>query len=88
MLIQGVVWCVAKPNADQKQLITFLEYACTIINCQPIQPGGSCWDPPTPIGHGSYALNEYFKGFGICSPNLGVKTNVNPCKTILYYLEF
>ncbi|KAL7119949.1 hypothetical protein ACP275_02G093300 [Erythranthe tilingii] len=74
----GVAWCVAKDDADIGQVQQFLDYACSELSCEPIQPGNPCFDPPTVLAHGSYVLNAYFNQFGVCSPKIGRVVPLDP----------
>lgn len=58
----GDIWCVAKNNADDTALQSAIDWACGPggADCQPIQQGGSCYDPGDIQSHASYAFNDYF----------------------------
>ncbi|KAL3613227.1 hypothetical protein CASFOL_042918 [Castilleja foliolosa] len=63
----GTQWCVAKPDALDKNLLNLLDSFCfTEIDCQDIQPGGPCFEPTNIKAHASYALNAYFVKTGNC----------------------
>lgn len=41
-----------------------INFACTQVDCHPIQPGGFCFNPDTIHSHAAYAMNEYFQFYG------------------------
>ncbi|KAL4333854.1 hypothetical protein GQ457_07G026250 [Hibiscus cannabinus] len=58
-------WCVPKAGASDAQLQASLDYACGQgIDCSPIQPGGSRFEPNTLAAHAAYAMNLYYKTSG------------------------
>jgi len=67
--------CQPVPTTPVAQLVAALQYVCnpTILDCSPINPGGSHYIPNTPLDHCNWALNAYFllhrasQGFGACS---------------------
>ncbi|KAL7119903.1 hypothetical protein ACP275_02G090200 [Erythranthe tilingii] len=71
-------WCIAKPGAPVDQLQQFIDFACSKIDCGPIQPGGACFNPNTVQAHASYALNSYFQSTAACKWQIGDVTSVNP----------
>ncbi|OAY75941.1 Glucan endo-1,3-beta-glucosidase, partial [Ananas comosus] len=34
---------------------------CAVVDCTPIRPGGSCYNPNTVADHASYVFNSYFR---------------------------
>ncbi|KAG8369065.1 hypothetical protein BUALT_Bualt15G0111500 [Buddleja alternifolia] len=60
-------YCIARLNAGKDALLQFLNFACAQIDCNPIQPGGLCFEPTTIISHGSYALDAFFRKTGSCN---------------------
>ncbi|KAL1802989.1 hypothetical protein ACET3Z_031636 [Daucus carota] len=67
--IPAPTWCVASDSATDEQLQGFIDFACNgKIDCRFIQPGGSCYDPNTPRGHGSYCLDAYYRIYKDCNP--------------------
>eukprot|EP00250_Pteridium_aquilinum_P008174 c17736_g1_i1 orf=222-887(-) len=66
MQATGVVYCVAKPNADTSKLQDALDWTCGTgstlgsVDCSAIQKGGSCYDPDTVEAHASYAFTLYY----------------------------
>ncbi|KAK9292332.1 hypothetical protein L1049_020298 [Liquidambar formosana] len=64
--MQPRTWCVANPRADVPTLQGAIDYCCSQpgVNCGPIQPGGSCFQPNTLIDHANYAINLFYKAHG------------------------
>ncbi|KZV25720.1 hypothetical protein F511_04781 [Dorcoceras hygrometricum] len=58
----GRLWCVAAKAANKTALADAVAYACSQGNgtCDPIQPGGKCYNPNTLINHASYAFTSYW----------------------------
>ncbi|XP_073026077.1 major pollen allergen Ole e 10 [Primulina eburnea] len=57
-------WCVAKPSSEQVPLSNNIEYACSIVDCSAIQPGGACYLPNNLFNHASVAMNLYYQSRG------------------------
>ncbi|XP_010444207.1 PREDICTED: major pollen allergen Ole e 10-like [Camelina sativa] len=59
-------WCMPLPTATDKQLQANIDYVCggQNVDCTPIQPGGSCYEPNTVRGHASYVMNAYYHSHG------------------------
>jgi exo-beta-1,3-glucanase (GH17 family) len=68
----GQTWCVANENVGEEKLQTALDYACGEggVDCRPIQPDSTCYNPDTIVAHASYAFNSYYqknsRGAGSC----------------------
>ncbi|CAL9119065.1 unnamed protein product [Musa acuminata var. zebrina] len=62
----GRRWCVARADASAAALQANIDYACGSggANCRPIQDGGACFYPNTPLSHASYAMNAYYQAAG------------------------
>nr|GMC70652.1 probable glucan endo-1,3-beta-glucosidase A6 [Ipomoea batatas]GME16504.1 probable glucan endo-1,3-beta-glucosidase A6 [Ipomoea batatas] len=82
---KGKVWCVVAPAANLTEVGDALSYACGQGNrtCNPIQPGGACYEPNSLIRHASYAFSSYWAQFrsigGTCYFNgLAVQTTDDP----------
>ncbi|XP_065028009.1 glucan endo-1,3-beta-glucosidase [Musa acuminata AAA Group] len=62
----GRRWCVARADASTAALQANIDYACGSggANCRPIQDGGACFYPNTPLSHASYAMNAYYQAAG------------------------
>ncbi|XP_075484229.1 glucan endo-1,3-beta-glucosidase-like [Primulina tabacum] len=61
----GKKWCVPKPAANDAALQANINYVCSQgVNCSPIQPGGSCFDPNTVRAHASFIMNAYYQAEG------------------------
>ncbi|XP_021610495.1 major pollen allergen Ole e 10 isoform X1 [Manihot esculenta] len=81
------MWCIAKPSTEAGTLFRNIDFSCgqSGVDCTPIQPGGSCFNPDTPVSHASYAMNLFYKFAGKhpwdCNFNgTGVTVPQNPCK--------
>nr|GEW66844.1 glucan endo-1,3-beta-D-glucosidase-like [Tanacetum cinerariifolium] len=57
-------WCVAKPSATDQELRNNIEFACSFVNCNMIQSGGTCYEPQTLISQASVAMNLYYQKEG------------------------
>ncbi|KAI3448441.1 hypothetical protein Pfo_005106, partial [Paulownia fortunei] len=77
-------WCIARLTAPPEKMQGFLDYACGLIDCGAIQLGGSCFDPDLLPSHANYALNFYYKSRGVCNPDIGSITTIDPCNYSLY----
>ncbi|KAL3620692.1 hypothetical protein CASFOL_035604 [Castilleja foliolosa] len=77
---QAANWCVAQPNATDEKLQEFMDYACGLADCAPIQPGGPCFEPNTKHSHTSWALNSVYKKKknGECYTDFGTITTADP----------
>eukprot|EP01121_Diplochlamys_sp_Union-15-3_P019783 TRINITY_DN7532_c0_g1_i1.p1 TRINITY_DN7532_c0_g1~~TRINITY_DN7532_c0_g1_i1.p1 ORF type:complete len:481 (-),score=66.64 TRINITY_DN7532_c0_g1_i1:4-1446(-) len=53
--------CVIKQSATNEQMGNALSYVCGVIDCAPIQPGGSHFYPNTLRDHLNWAANYYFQ---------------------------
>ncbi|EYU35389.1 hypothetical protein MIMGU_mgv1a019976mg, partial [Erythranthe guttata] len=76
------LFCIANTNGnpDYEKFQGFIDYACGILDCSPIQPGGSCYFPNYLVKHTTWVLNLFYKTRGVCNREIGLITNVNPCK--------
>ncbi|KAK6163726.1 hypothetical protein DH2020_000590 [Rehmannia glutinosa] len=81
----GKFWCVAAKGANTTALAGALSYACSQGNrtCDPIRPGGKCYNPNSLIKHASYAFSSYWAQMrtagATCSFNgLAVITSKDP----------
>lgn len=82
---KGKVWCVVAEGANMTAVAGALSYACSQGNgtCDPIKPGGKCYNPNTLVEHASYAFSSYWAQFkkvgGSCYFNLlAVQTTKDP----------
>jgi len=57
--------CQAVSNASFTVLLNALNYACSYIDCAPIQPGGSYYYPNTIVDHCNWAFNQYYQTYKI-----------------------
>ncbi|EYU31396.1 hypothetical protein ABFS82_07G062000 [Erythranthe guttata] len=80
---QALTWCIAQAKVPDYKFQAFLDYACGIIDCSAIQPGGPC--SFSDAGHSQqlqvradYALNQYYKGKGTCNTDIGMIITFNP----------
>ncbi|XP_064983956.1 glucan endo-1,3-beta-glucosidase-like [Musa acuminata AAA Group] len=83
----GRRWCVARADASAAALQANIDYACGSggANCRPIQDGGACFYPNTPLSHASYAMNAYYQAAGChdfdCDfGHTGVLTSTDPSR--------
>ncbi|KAL7263976.1 hypothetical protein ACSBR1_002014 [Camellia fascicularis] len=64
---KGKIWCVVSRGrrANVTELGSALAYACGQGNrtCDPIQPGGKCYNPNSLVRHASYAFSSYWTQF-------------------------
>ncbi|KAL0346546.1 UNVERIFIED_CONTAM: Glucan endo-1,3-beta-glucosidase 4 [Sesamum calycinum] len=81
----SVVFCIARPGADETSLQDGLNWACGPgqANCGPIQQGQPCYMPNTLQNHASYAYNDYYQKMrssgGTCDfRGTGTTTTVDP----------
>ncbi|CAN0866778.1 Glucan endo-1,3-beta-D-glucosidase [Linum grandiflorum] len=61
-----VSWCVPKSGVSEADLKSNLDYACSQpnIDCAPIRPGGSCFEPNNVKSHAAFAMNLYYQNHG------------------------
>ncbi|EOA14804.1 hypothetical protein CARUB_v10028110mg [Capsella rubella] len=66
-------WCVALPASTPEQLQDNINFACSRIDCSPIQIGGYCYYPNTLLDHASYVMDIYYQShartYNACSFN-------------------
>ncbi|GFP79387.1 glucan endo-1 3-beta-d-glucosidase [Phtheirospermum japonicum] len=80
MLFQANSWCVLQGNVPDERAQAFINYACGVVDCTAIQPGGPCFYPNSPASHASYALNLNYKKFrGSCNRDIAFVTTTDPC---------
>lgn len=96
--VTGGKWCVPKSGATDAALSNNINYVCSQgIDCEPIQPGGACFNPSTVRAHAAYAMNSYYHTKGLQDFNCdfagtGVVTSTDPSKFLsslslkLYFL--
>ncbi|CAL9243401.1 unnamed protein product [Arabidopsis halleri] len=53
-------WCSAMPSSTAEQLQSNINFACSHVDCSPIQPGGFCYYPNTLLEHASFVMNLYY----------------------------
>ncbi|XP_073039288.1 probable glucan endo-1,3-beta-glucosidase A6 [Primulina eburnea] len=59
----GRLWCVvANVTANKTELADAVAFACSQGNgtCDPIQPGGKCYNPNSLVNHANYAFTSYW----------------------------
>ncbi|CAL1390134.1 unnamed protein product [Linum trigynum] len=77
-------WCVPRAGVAVAQLQANLDYACgqPDVDCGPIQPGGTCYEPNTVASHAAFAMNLYYQIHGKKSDcdfsGTGTFTNTDP----------
>lgn len=56
-------WCVTSLSATDAQMQANFGWLCgeTIVDCDPIKPGGPCFEPNTLRNHASFVMNEYYQ---------------------------
>lgn len=57
----GKLWCVATESGNKTQIAEAMSFVCRQDNrtCDPIRPGGECYNPDTLMNHASYAFSAY-----------------------------
>lgn len=75
---------MAAIHAPEDKLQQFIDFGCSKFDCSPIQPGGACYAPNVPYGHGSWVLDKYYRLNGVCQKGLGVYTTSSPCKSLSF----
>ncbi|KAL1195721.1 Glucan endo-1,3-beta-glucosidase [Cardamine amara subsp. amara] len=63
-LVSSKEWCVASLESTDEDLKANIDFGCSQVDCKPIQPGGSCFNPNTLINHASYVMNAYYQRHG------------------------
>jgi len=83
--------CHAKANVDIGQLGGALAWVCnpSILDCTPINPGGSHWEPNTLVDHCNWAFNAYYQLHkaqqGAAACNFGGVAELVPPTTVKLY---
>ncbi|CAI0448175.1 unnamed protein product, partial [Linum tenue] len=83
-------WCVPRAGVAVAQLQANLDYACgqPDVDCGPIQPGGTCYEPNTVASHAAFAMNLYYQVHGKKSDcdfsGTGTFTNTDPSKFTIH----
>ncbi|KAK1428508.1 hypothetical protein QVD17_17343 [Tagetes erecta] len=82
---KGKIWCVAEHGANAADLGGAMSFACGEGNgtCDPIQPGGKCFEPDSVWSHASYAFSSYWsqmrKSGATCYFNgVATQTTIDP----------
>ncbi|KAL1195722.1 Major pollen allergen Ole e 10 [Cardamine amara subsp. amara] len=59
-------WCVANKAVMNIKLQANINFGCSQagVDCKPIRPGGSCFNPDTLYTHASYVMNAYYQSHG------------------------
>lgn len=86
MQIPAPTWCVAKFSATDTALQAFIDFCCGQLDCAAIKPGGMCYEPNNLRGHGSYALDLFYRTNKNCFPNIGMLVYKDPCKSLSLYV--
>ncbi|MCL7045961.1 hypothetical protein MKW94_010060 [Papaver nudicaule] len=57
------IWCVANYATSDQALNDIIQYVCGQIqmDCTPIRPGGSCYEPNILYRHASFVMNRYYQ---------------------------
>ncbi|CAI9101366.1 OLC1v1038672C1 [Oldenlandia corymbosa var. corymbosa] len=71
-------WCVAREGVADGDMQKWLDYACGQVDCAPINPGGSCFEPNTYKNHGSYSLDLFYRQKSDCNKDVGVIVSIDP----------
>ncbi|CAN6909823.1 unnamed protein product [Brassica oleracea var. botrytis] len=88
-------WCIANSTATDAELMLNIYLGCEhkFVNCKPIYPGGSCFDPDTLISHASFVMNAFFQLHNrtkeFCGyNNTGIITTTDPSYgSCVYYIS-
>ncbi|KAA8528638.1 hypothetical protein F0562_035993 [Nyssa sinensis] len=95
-------WCVPKAGVSDAQLQANLDYACGQgIDCSPILPGGSCFEPNTLASHATYAMNLLYQTAGrnpstcdfsqtamLSTSNPKAISSVSPAAKVIYHFPW
>ncbi|ESQ31584.1 hypothetical protein EUTSA_v10005350mg [Eutrema salsugineum] len=58
-------WCMAMRSATNEQLQSNIDFACSNgVDCSPIKPSGSCFEPNNMVDHASFVMNAYYHSHG------------------------
>ncbi|KAG2333043.1 hypothetical protein Bca52824_004223 [Brassica carinata] len=59
-------WCVTALSATDEQMQANIDWLCGQgkVDCNPIKPGGPCFEPNTLRNHASFVMNEYYQNNG------------------------
>lgn len=57
----------------------FIKYACGLVDCSIIRPGGACFDPPLIASNANYLLNYFYKYRHDCNQEIGTIRTIDPC---------
>ncbi|KAK4421095.1 hypothetical protein Salat_2060000 [Sesamum alatum] len=57
-------WCISQPSASEQALMENINFACKVVDCSTIQPGGLCYYPINLANHASVVMNLYFQKQG------------------------
>ncbi|PWA38002.1 X8 domain-containing protein [Artemisia annua] len=76
--VEGKTWCVAQVGASKDRLNQFINDVCLHLACEPIMPGGSCFEPDNIYNHGSYAINLNYRATGECDTSFATPATTDP----------
>uniref|UniRef100_A0A803P1U8 glucan endo-1,3-beta-D-glucosidase n=1 Tax=Cannabis sativa TaxID=3483 RepID=A0A803P1U8_CANSA len=88
----GKKWCVPKLEASGQALQANIDYVCSSgVDCKPIQPGGSCFQPNDVRSHASFVMNSFYQTNGRHDYNCdfaktGLITSSNPSRGSCVYV--
>ncbi|KAJ0778338.1 putative carbohydrate-binding X8 domain-containing protein, plant [Helianthus annuus] len=82
--VEGKTWCVAQAQASDSVMQQTLDRLCGQLDCEEIQPGGSCFDPNTLRNHASYAIDLNFWTNGVCDTSYATPSPTDPCKFLIF----
>ncbi|KAK4441299.1 Glucan endo-1,3-beta-glucosidase 13 [Sesamum alatum] len=71
-------WCIVKYTVSNVVKKSFIESACSKLDCSAIKPGGPCYEPDTLTNHASYVLNLDYRKNKVCREEIGTIALTDP----------
>ncbi|XP_011090334.1 glucan endo-1,3-beta-D-glucosidase [Sesamum indicum] len=78
-------WCIVKFTAPDPALQSFLDSACSRLDCSPVRPGGSCYEPNDLKRHASWVLDLNYRTNHVCQPDIGTIAITDPSYGACHY---